>query len=217
MAFGALLKPALSRFAPDRFLHRGAETAPARVALTFDDGPDERHTQALLDVLARHDAHAAFFLQGAQVEKHPALVRAIHAAGHEVGNHAYSHRRPGEIGAAAYIAEVRRTHALLEDCVGAPVATLFRPPYGTMTLGTFVPLAREGFRFVHWSVDSGDSFIADATELERNVRGLALRGGDVMLFHDDQPQTLAAMPAILGSLAGRRLGFASIAELWRDA
>jgi peptidoglycan/xylan/chitin deacetylase (PgdA/CDA1 family) len=213
MAFGALLKPTLARFRPDAFLYRGPAGAQG-AALTFDDGPHETHTQAMLDVLARESVQATFFLQGAQVERHPSLVRAIHAGGHELGNHAFSHRRPGEIGTAAYVAEVRRTHALLQDCVGTALPRLFRPPYGTMSVATFMTLAREGFRFVHWSVDSGDSFIMQATELQAHVASLPIAAGDILLFHDDQPQTLASMPEILRALKARGVGFALVRELW---
>ncbi len=213
MAFGRLLKPLLARLAPSAFVHRGDATVPARVSLTFDDGPDPRHTRGLLDVLERAGARGTFFLQGQNAERQPDLVREIHSRGHELGNHGYSHRRARDIGLSAYVDEARRTHALLEACAGMPVAPLFRPPYGEMTIGATIALARAGFRIVHWSLDSRDSFIADAAELLAYVRGLPVGGGDILLFHEDQPQTLEALPAILEGLRARRLGFATIGEL----
>jgi peptidoglycan/xylan/chitin deacetylase (PgdA/CDA1 family) len=214
MAFGAILKPALASLAPAAFLYRGAQGGARGVALTFDDGPDPRHTTKLLEILGREGARGAFFLQGNQAEKHPALVREIHAGGHELGNHGYSHRRPGEIGTAAYVEEVLRTQAVLEDCVGERVAPLFRPPYGAMSVRTFMGLSKRGFRFVHWSVDSGDSFITDAGELTAHFAKLPVRAGDILLFHEDQAQTVEALPAMLRAIRERSLGFASIAALW---
>jgi len=215
MAFGAILKPALASLAPSRFVYRAGTGATASVALTFDDGPDPSITPRLLDVLEAAGAKAAFFMQGSNVEKHPALVREIHARGHELGNHGWSHRRPADIGAEAYMDEARRTQALLEQHVGARLFPLFRPPYGTMTLRTFLGLAREGFRFIHWSVDSGDSFIREPDGLAAHFGSLAVRAGDILLFHDDQAQTLEAMPAMLRSISGRSLGFAPVRALFR--
>src|SRR5439155_23606366 len=61
------------------------------LALTFDDGPNDRHTARLLEVLAKHGARATFFLVGRHAERRPDLVRAIDAAGHAIGNHTFSH------------------------------------------------------------------------------------------------------------------------------
>ena len=216
MAFGTLLKPVLASLAPAVFLYRGVPGSASGVALTFDDGPHPRHTEMLLEILDRERAKGAFFLQGKEVEKYPALVRAIHTAGHELGNHAYSHRRPSDLGAVAYIDEVMRTQSLLEDTIGAPIASLFRPPYGTMSVRTFFSLARNGFRIVHWSVDSGDSFMHDADELAGRIESMSIRAGDILLFHEDQAHTVKAMPAILRALKARSLDFTSIKALWRD-
>lgn len=216
MAIGALLKQTLAVIAPAVFLYRGVQSVASGVALTFDDGPDPRHTEMLLDILDRERAKAAFFLQGMEVEKYPALVRAIHAGGHELGNHGYSHHRPSDLGAVAYINEVLRTQSLLEDCIGAPVASLFRPPYGTMSVRTFFGLVRNGFRIVHWSVDSGDSFMHDADELARRIERMPIRAGDILLFHEDQVHTVKAMPTILRALKARALGYTSIEALWPD-
>src|SRR5262245_43692171 len=62
------------------------------VALTFDDGPDPVFTPRILDILAQFGIQATFFVIGKQVERHPEIVRAIADAGHEVGNHTYTHR-----------------------------------------------------------------------------------------------------------------------------
>src|SRR6266853_6796154 len=64
---------------------------PQQMALTFDDGPNDPHTMRLLDVLAKHNAKATFFLIGRYVRQCPEIARAVLAAGHEIGNHTYSH------------------------------------------------------------------------------------------------------------------------------
>src|SRR5215831_7729661 len=72
-----------------RTLTHGSD--PAQMALTFDDGPNDPHTMRLLEVLARHNARATFFLIGKYVQQRPDIVRAIAAAGHEIGNHTFTH------------------------------------------------------------------------------------------------------------------------------
>src|SRR5262249_59188660 len=72
-----------------RTLTHGSD--PAQMALTFDDGPNDPHTLHLLDVLARHQAKATFFLIGRYVLERPDIARAVQAAGHAIGNHTYNH------------------------------------------------------------------------------------------------------------------------------
>src|ERR1700722_1001618 len=72
-----------------RSLWRGPR-ARRQIALTFDDGPSES-TPAILDALARHAVPATFFQCGANVERLPSIARAVHSAGHEIGNHIQTH------------------------------------------------------------------------------------------------------------------------------
>src|ERR1051326_7851680 len=82
-------------------LHRLAD--PQQIALTFDDGPNDPYTLHLLDVLARHDVKATFFMIGHFVRERPQIARAVAEAGHVVGNHTDSH--PNLIGCSS--AQVR--------------------------------------------------------------------------------------------------------------
>src|SRR3954451_6132497 len=70
-------------------IHRLAD--PKQLALTYDDGPNDPHTLNLLDVLAKHDVKATFFLIGKYVSAKPEIARRIAAAGHAIGNHTYTH------------------------------------------------------------------------------------------------------------------------------
>ena len=99
------------------------------VALTYDDGPNPPHTQALLKMLAQHGVTATFFLKGRNVEAFPESVQAVAQAGHEIGNHSYSHRPMLSLSQSAMREELVRTSDLIENLLGQrPV--LFRPPYG---------------------------------------------------------------------------------------
>ena len=90
-----------------RTLTHGSD--PSQMALTFDDGPNDPHTLHLLDVLAKHNARATFFLIGKYVRKRPDIVRAIAAAGHEIGRHTDRHPNLILVSAARLRQELKPT------------------------------------------------------------------------------------------------------------
>jgi peptidoglycan/xylan/chitin deacetylase (PgdA/CDA1 family) len=102
---------------------------PGELALTFDDGPNPACTPRLLDILAEHDAHAAFFMIGSFAAQQPELVRRTHAAGHTVGNHSWSHPNLAITAARRVDEELTRTRDTLQQIIGAPIR-YFRPPFG---------------------------------------------------------------------------------------
>src|SRR5262249_18756947 len=110
-----------------RTLTHGSDAG--QMALTFDDGPNDPHTLHLLDVLARHQARATFFLIGKYVRMQPAITRAIRDAGHVIGNHTYNHPNLIFASAARLRRELEDCRKALEDAIGQP-ASLFRPPFG---------------------------------------------------------------------------------------
>src|SRR5262249_29911561 len=108
-------------------VYRGIGADPPRVALTFDDGPLERSTDAILDILKTENVSATFFVVGTLAERRPALVRRIDAEGHLVGNHSHTHARLGLLSGAAYWGDqIRRADdAIHTACQRRPV--YFRP------------------------------------------------------------------------------------------
>lgn len=133
----------------------------ARVALTFDDGPGPA-TPRLLDVLAARGAHATFFLLGKNVERARDVAVRLARAGHVVGNHTFSHARPGAIAGAALVDEIARNDALLAGvCREAGVAPRqpipVRLPYGPAPDDDrLAVLASIGRTHTHWTGDFGD-------------------------------------------------------------
>src|SRR5438876_8964427 len=87
----------------------GLPRGSKQIALTFDDGPNDPHTLRLLEVLAKHNVHATFFLIGRYVQQRPDIVREVVNAGNIVGNHTWSH--PNLIFASA-----RQTTTELQTC-----------------------------------------------------------------------------------------------------
>ena len=101
-----------------------------QLALTYDDGPNDPHTLRLLEVLARHNVHATFFLIGRYVQQRPDIVRELVKAGHVIGNHTFTHplltfksARPN------FGQQFDRCERALTDAVGEH-SNLFRPPFG---------------------------------------------------------------------------------------
>jgi peptidoglycan-N-acetylglucosamine deacetylase len=184
---------------------RGWGQGIRRVALTFDDGPDEL-TRDYLSVLERFGARATFFVVGELCAARPDLVSEIAAAGHELGGHGYTHRRFTSLSASELRRELTRTAALLP--ARPPGRALVRPPHGAVSLSSIITCARAGFTTALWSFDSGDwctkraSDVLAAFDDER-----AWRPGAVVLLHEGQPWTMEALPGILGRLreAGHEL------------
>jgi peptidoglycan/xylan/chitin deacetylase (PgdA/CDA1 family) len=187
---------------------------PRAVALTFDDGPDETYTPRLLEILARADARATFFLVGRRVEQAPSLVREILDEGHAVGSHSQTHPEPWRTALRTVLRDYDDGKRTLERVVGRDV-DLFRPPYGWLTWRSALGLRRRRLAPWTWSLDPEDwhprataESIAEATA--------AIGGGDVVLLHDgvegplapealDRAATLAAVPLILEQARARGL------------
>ena len=125
------------------------DTQQRVVALTYDDGPSPPYTDPLLDVLAKHDVKATFFLIGNRVEQYPETVHRILAEGHQVGNHSYSHPVLGLLPPAAVGREIERTDALLRD-IGVKGEIVFRAPILTRFLPGGVGTREAGPRPHQW-------------------------------------------------------------------
>lgn len=213
MGAGGALKRILGCLLPRRVIVAGRARPDRRIALTFDDGPHPDHTPRILDILAEHAAQATFFMQGAEAEKYPTLVRRLHAVGHEIGNHGYAHLDAKRVPLAKYLHDVDATHRLLEAIVGQSLPRLFRPPYGSLTPLALATLIARGYRIALWSADLNDSFIRTVPELVAHVRMLPLRPGEVLLLHEDYAHTVEALPEILGVLTARGHAFVALSGL----
>ena len=109
---------------------------PAEVALTYDDGPNDPYTGQLMDVLARNQIRATFFVIGRYVRQKPHLARALHEAGHLIGCHTMTHPRLMYMGPKRIRAEIADATALIEDTIGSRVR-FFRPPFGARNPAVF--------------------------------------------------------------------------------
>ena len=161
-----------------------------RTALTFDDGPDPRWTPRVLDALAAHDAKATFFMVGERAQRHPELVARVVAAGHEVGNHTWSHLRIDRLDLHQVLGQLSRTHDTLTQLAGRP-PTLFRPPWGEIDAVGLLAAAELDYRVVLWSD------LVRGTSPEADLRTLfaTMQPGAMILGHDGGPTPNARLMA----------------------
>ena len=122
------------------------------IALTFDDGPHPRDTPRVLDVLAKHNIRATFFLIGGNVEKHPHLVRQIHKSGHQLGLHCHRHLPFPLENASTLNRQLDRSRKAIARASDIPPETIqhIRPPYGIFNRKIMSFLNNWGYQLVLW-------------------------------------------------------------------
>lgn len=182
-------------------IYHGPGDAPC-VALTVNVDWGEEYIPSLLAVSKKKEIPLTFFITGRWADKFPDLVREIHAAGHEIGNHAYSHAHPDRLSVEDNVQEIERAAAVLARITGTRT-TLFAPPYGERGPAVLEAAEAAGHKTVLWSVDSIDWKRPPAAAITARVVDGA-HNGAIVLLHPTET-TVAALPAIADGL--RRRGF----------
>ena len=190
-----------------------------QIALTFDDGPNDPHTHHLLDVLARHNVHATFFLIGRHVRQRPDIAAEIAKRGHVIGNHTFTHplltfQTPSRIRA-----EITECRDAIQDAVGEH-SNLFRPPWGARRPAVFRMVRQLGLEPVMWNITGYDWKAPSPEFIEQKVTP-RVRGGDVILLHDgghavfgtDRSATVAAVDRLLTRYLAEGYEFVAIPEM----
>jgi len=207
-----------SFFAPS--LYRGDRSRPA-LALTFDDGPSES-TPALLDLLARHEVHASFFMCGQNVRRLPAIARQVAEAGHEIGNHTDSHPRLDFKPADFIEREIDLAQQTIQSHTGM-MPRFFRAPYGIRWFGLRRAQERLGVMGVMWTVIGRDWILPAERITNRLIRGAS--NGGVLCLHDGRalrkaPEVSAMLGAVdqaIPLLKSRGFQFLTLSEMFASA
>jgi peptidoglycan/xylan/chitin deacetylase (PgdA/CDA1 family) len=197
----------------------GLRRGSRQLALTFDDGPNDPHTLRLLEVLARHNVKATFFLIGRYVKQRPYIARELAQAGHVVGNHAFSHPNLIFASARETKTQLRDCQQVLTDAVGEH-SRLFRPPFGGRRPGTLKIVRALGLEPVMWNVTGWDWKGKPAEYVEKKVSE-QIRGGDVILLHDgshaafgaDRSQSVVATDRIIARYKSEGYEFVTVPEM----
>ena len=160
------------------------------VALTFDDGPHPPDTDRLLDVLAKHDVKATFFLIGNRIEKYPETSHRIIAEGHQIGNHSYTHPVLGFLPPTYVQRQIERTDKLLRQ-LGITEEIIFRAPMLTRFLPVALVLAKGDRTHISCNVWGWDWITQDADRITKTVLQ-KVKPGSIIVLHDGKAGNMDA-------------------------
>jgi peptidoglycan-N-acetylglucosamine deacetylase len=168
----------------------GLPRGSRKLALTFDDGPNDPYSLRVLEVLSKHGIQATFFMIGRYVRQRPGIVREIVQAGHVIGNHTFTHPLLIFKSETEIRRELSDCCAALQDATGEH-SNLFRPPFGARRPAV-LRVARElGLQTIMWNVTGYDWNAPPAAMIEKKV-ATRIRGGDVILLHDGGHKQMGA-------------------------
>ncbi|WP_397536921.1 polysaccharide deacetylase family protein [Rummeliibacillus pycnus] len=178
------------------------------VALTFDDGPSDTVTPKVLKILKKHNIKATFFMVGSQVNANPKMAKQVQEAGHEIGNHTYSHPNLKNLTNAQIKSQLTKTSVAIKKATGHN-PTLFRPPYGSVDnrvrVQTKLPV-------ILWSVDTRDWEHHNSQKLLEYVKKETYPGA-IILMHDIHMPTADGLDAVITYLEKQGYSFVTVSEL----
>lgn len=173
--------------------------------LTFDDGPEPEVTPEVLRILKEKNALATFFCLGKNVINNPDIYQSILQEGHKAGNHSYSHLNGWKTPPGNYFSDVMRCNEVFTSAI-------FRPPYGRFTPSQYYLLKKQ-FRFVLWSVLSGDFHQGISPDQCFNNVVSNTKDGSIIVFHDSlkaKEKVLQVLPMILGHFIEEGFSFTAL-------
>lgn len=184
------------------------------VALTFDDGPHRKYTTQILDILAKYNAKATFFIVGQNAEKNPEVISRMYNEGHELANHTFTH--PLRTNVPNLLKEIKQTDETIQKITGF-TPTLFRPVEGQYSDAMIEAISKKGYKVVMWSwhLDTLD-WKSPGTNRIVNTVLKGVKEGNIVLFHDgggNRKQTVEAMESILAELEKQGYRFVTVSEL----
>ena len=190
------------------------ETQQKIIALTFDDGPVPGATEEILGILDQGGIRATFFLTGAELQNNPDLGRKIAAAGHEIGNHSFSHTRMVFKSPSFIRTEVEDTDRLIRQ-TGYQGPIHFRPPFGKKLILLPYYLSQTGRKSILWDLEPDSYPVAEAESIVQYVIDRA-KPGSIILLHVMYPsrrESLKAVPGIIAGMKKEGYGFKTVSNL----
>lgn len=167
-------------------------------SISFDAAWGNEDTQTLIDILAKYNVKATFFVVGDWVEKYPESVKALHDAGHEVMSHSDHHDHYNSLTADQIVADVTASNEKIAAVTGV-TPTLIRCPYGEYDDHVISAIRSMGMEPIQWDVDSLDWKDYDAATIYDRVTS-KVGCGSIVLFHNAALHTPEALPSILDKL-----------------
>ena len=185
-------------------------TGKKLVALTYDDGPNTKVTQPLMDLLESEGVAATFYLLGQTAKANPKLTAEIQRRGFEVGNHSWSHPQLTKLSVDGIRSQLQRANEAIAS--PRPIATM-RPPYGAHNSTVHRVCADMGLSVVNWDVDTNDW--RKGTTTDKIVKTVLdeVKDGSIILMHDRLPTTVPATRQIITELKKRGYTFVTVSQL----
>jgi peptidoglycan/xylan/chitin deacetylase (PgdA/CDA1 family) len=207
-----------SQFLPTKSLPAigGIRTNKKVIAISFDDGPSEKYTKEVLDILQKYNIKATFFVMGGNVKLYPDVLKATFAAGNVIGNHSFSHPYFTGMSENAIERDLIKTNKIIYDTIHV-YPTLFRPPFGIINGNLKQATSKLGLKIITWNYMVNDYDISKTTS--EKIATLVLNNahpGAIMNMHDgngDRSKTVAALPKIIVELQKRGYEFLTVPEL----
>lgn len=185
-----------------------AATEKKQIALTFDDGPNPEYTRQILQVLEAEGVKGTFFLMGKEIQQYPEIVSEIHAGGHLIGNHTFSHCNVCQVSEQEALEEVAATNRLLSEITGE-ATSYFRPPFGCKNEMLEQSM---GMIWVGWDIDTLDWSCQNAQQIyEEVVKNVS--ENDIILMHDAYGATVEAVKRLIPELKARGYTFVTVDAL----
>ncbi|RZT23805.1 MULTISPECIES: polysaccharide deacetylase family protein [Fictibacillus] len=192
-----------------------AETTDKIVALTFDDGPTE-NTDEILSILKEEDVKATFFVTGREIEENFKEAKKLAEAGHELGNHSYSHKRMVLKSPSFIKSEVEKTDELIRKA-GYEGTIQFRPPFGKKLIGLPRYLDKHDRKTVLWNLEP-DSYPEIASDSEKIVKHVneKIEPGSIILLHvmyESREESMKSVKGIIKDLKAQGYTFQTVSEM----
>ncbi len=189
------------------------DTNQKKVALSFDAAWGNEDTRTLLDIMAKYNVHATFFMTGGWIESYPDDVKAIAAAGHDLGNHSENHKQMSKLSKEACEDEILKPHQKVKELTGIDMC-LFRPPYGDYNDTLISATDYCGYYAIQWSVDSLDWKDYGADDIvSRVLNHKNLTNGSIILMHNGAKYTKDALERVIVGLQEQGYEIVPISEL----
>lgn len=189
------------------------ETDEKKIALTFDAAWGNEDTAQILEILKKHDIKVTFFMTGGWVENFPEDVKAIHDAGHDLGNHSENHKNMSQLTDEEKTQELMKVHEKVKKLTGVEM-NLFRPPYGDYDDNVILNAKQNGYYTIQWSVDSLDwKDYGCESIIDTVVNHKELKNGAIILCHNGAKYTAGALEEMIIQLKNKDYEFVTISEL----
>jgi peptidoglycan/xylan/chitin deacetylase (PgdA/CDA1 family) len=188
-----------------------ANTSKKEIAITFDDGPHPEITRKLIKLLDLHNVTATFFCTGINADTHSDIISKMFSNNHIVGNHSFAHSNFFDLmSPARMLKEITDTNEVIKLIIGK-TPLLFRPPYGVTNPMLGKAIKNTAMVSIGWSLRSLDT-INDSEKVLTKLKDKT-KAGDIVLFHDTNPNILTIIEGYLTWLQQNNYKIVSLTDL----